>query len=62
VQHAVPIVKRRRAGLTYKAIAEELGLTKYHMENCAKVSRWCSKHWLPADAHPKYRKRRRKAS
>ena len=37
VRHAVQIVERRRSGLTYKAIAEELGLTKYHMENCAKV-------------------------
>ena len=82
VRHAVQIVERRRSGLTYKAIAEELGLTKYHMENCAKVcqmmeeqglsepysrltekpdavSKWCSKHWLQADAHRKHRKRRR---
>ena len=39
VRHAVQIVKRRGDGLTYKAIAEELGLTKYHMENCARIVR-----------------------
>jgi site-specific DNA recombinase len=52
VQHAVQIVERRRAGLTYKAIAEELGLTKYHMENCARVCQMMEEQGL---AEPYFR-------
>lgn len=52
VQHAVQIVERRRAGLTYKAIAEELGLTKYHMENCASVCQMMEEQGL---AEPYFR-------
>ena len=33
------IVERRLEGKTYKAIAKELDLTKYHMENCARITR-----------------------
>jgi site-specific DNA recombinase len=37
VRHARVIVERRLQGQTYKQIAKDLGLTEYHMENCAKI-------------------------
>ena len=84
VRHARLIVTRRLEGKTYKEIAKECDLTKYHMENCAritrlmeeaglpepyqrltdkpaKVSRWCSKHWLKGGER-KGGGRRRRAS
>jgi site-specific DNA recombinase len=39
VRHAKHIVERRKEGLTYKAIGEEIGLTRHHMENCAEIVR-----------------------
>jgi hypothetical protein len=39
VKHARVIVERRLAGKTYKAIAQELDLTNYHMEKCAAIVR-----------------------
>jgi hypothetical protein len=39
VKHARVIVEQRLAGKTYKAIAKELDLTEYHMENCAAIVR-----------------------
>ena len=39
VKHARVIVERWLAGRTYKAIAKELDLTEYHMENCAAIVR-----------------------
>jgi hypothetical protein len=83
VRHARLIVTRRLEGKTYKEIAKECDLTKYHMENCAritrlmeeaglpepyqrltdkpaKVSRWCSKHWLKAGDRKGGGRRRRR--
>jgi hypothetical protein len=37
VRLARVIVERRLQGQTYKQIAKDLGLTEYHMENCAKI-------------------------
>ena len=39
VRHAGLIMERRQQGLTFKAIGEEIGLTRYHMENCAEILR-----------------------
>ena len=39
MKHARVIVEQRLAGKTYKAIAKELDLTEYHMENCAAIVR-----------------------
>lgn len=39
VRHARLIVERRLEGKTYREIAKELGLTKYHMENCDRITR-----------------------
>ncbi len=84
VRHARLIVTRRLEGKTYKEIAKECDLTKYHMENCAritrlmeeaglpepyqrltdkpaKVSRWCSKHWLKGGERKGGGRRRRRA-
>lgn len=37
VRHARVIVERRLQGQTYKRIAKDLGLTEYHMQNCAEI-------------------------
>jgi DNA invertase Pin-like site-specific DNA recombinase len=47
VRHARLIVTRRLEGHTYKQIAEECGLSKYHMENCAKITRLMEAAGLP---------------
>ena len=47
VRHARLIVKRRLEGHTYKDIAKECGLTKYHMENCARITRLMEDAGLP---------------
>ncbi len=82
VRHARLIVERRLQGRLYKDIAAEVGLSKYHMENCARITRlmdeagvpepyrrlterpesvprWCSKHWLKAEARRTTGRRRR---
>jgi site-specific DNA recombinase len=38
-RHANQIVRRRADGLTYRAIAAELGISRFHMENCARIVR-----------------------
>ena len=38
---------RRLEGHTYKQIAEECGLSKYHMENCARITRLMEAAGLP---------------
>lgn len=47
VRHARLIVERRLESKTYKEIAEELDLTKYHMENCARITRLMEEAGLP---------------
>lgn len=47
VRHARLIVERRLEGKTYKEIAKELDLTKYHMENCARITRLMEEAGLP---------------
>jgi DNA invertase Pin-like site-specific DNA recombinase len=37
VRHATLILEQRRQGKTFKAIAAELGMTDYHMENAARI-------------------------
>jgi len=82
VRHARLIVERRLQGRLYKEIAAEVGLSKYHMENCARITRlmeeagvtepyrrlterpesvprWCSRHWLKAEARRTGGRRRR---
>ena len=39
VRHARLIVERRLHGQRYEQIANDLGLTEYHMQNCAKTVR-----------------------
>ena len=39
--------ERRLEGQTYKKIAKNLGLTEYHMENCAKIVRLMEAAGLP---------------
>jgi len=39
VQHALTTVERRRAGLSYAAIAKELGLSLYNMKDCVLLCR-----------------------
>lgn len=39
------------AGHTYKDIAKECGLTKYHMENCARITRLMEEAGLPEPDH-----------
>jgi site-specific DNA recombinase len=51
VRHARLIVERRLQGKTYKAIAEEVGLTKYHMENCARITKLMEEAGLPEPYH-----------
>jgi DNA invertase Pin-like site-specific DNA recombinase len=48
VRHARVIVERRLQGQTYKQIAKDLGLTEYHMENCAKIVKLMEAAGLPA--------------
>lgn len=38
---------RRLEGKTYKEIAKECDLTKYHMENCARITRLMEAAGLP---------------
>ena len=47
VKHARLIVARRLEGKTYKEIAKEVGLSKYHMENCAWITRLMEEAGLP---------------
>lgn len=47
VRHARLIVARRLEGKTYKEIAKECDLTKYHMENCARITRLMEDAGLP---------------
>ena len=47
VRHARLIVTRRLEGKTYKEIAKECGLTKFHMENCARITRLMEDAGLP---------------
>ena len=47
VRHARVIVERRLQGQTYKQIAKDLGLTEYHMENCAKIVKLMEASGLP---------------
>jgi hypothetical protein len=47
VRHAKLIVTRRLEGKTYKEIAKECGLTKFHMENCARITRLMEEAGLP---------------
>jgi len=47
VRHAKLIVTRRLEGKTYKEIAKECGLTKFHMENCARITRLMEAAGLP---------------
>ncbi len=47
VRHARLIVQRRLEGHAYKEIAKECGLTKYHMENCARITRLMEAAGLP---------------
>jgi hypothetical protein len=47
VRHARLIVTRRLEGKTYKEIAVECDLTKYHMENCARITRLMEEAGLP---------------
>ncbi len=47
VRHARLIVTRHLEGHTYKDIAEEVGLTKYHMENCARITKLMEEAGLP---------------
>jgi hypothetical protein len=47
VRHARLIVARRLEGHTYKQIAKECGLSKYHMENCARITRLMEAAGLP---------------
>jgi len=47
VRHARLIVQRRLEGREYKEIAKECGLTKYHMENCARITRLMEAAGLP---------------
>ena len=37
VRHAGLILEQRRQGMMFKTIAAELGMTKFHMENAAKI-------------------------
>jgi hypothetical protein len=37
VRHATLILQQRRQGKMFKAIAAELGMTDYHMENAARI-------------------------
>jgi hypothetical protein len=37
VRHATLILDQRRQGKTRKAIAQELDMTEYHMENPARI-------------------------
>jgi len=47
VRHARLIVTRRLEGKTYKEIAKECDLSKYHMENCAWITRLMEDAGLP---------------
>jgi DNA invertase Pin-like site-specific DNA recombinase len=47
VKHARLIVARRLEGKTYNEIAKEVGLSKYHMENCARITRLMEEAGLP---------------
>jgi hypothetical protein len=47
VRHARLIVERRLQGQWYKQIAKDLGLTEYHMDNCAKIVRLMEAAGLP---------------
>jgi site-specific DNA recombinase len=47
VRHARLIVERRLQGQRYKQIAKDLGLTEYHMDNCAKIVRLMEAAGLP---------------
>ena len=47
VRHARLIVARRLACKTYKEIAKECEHTKYHMENCARITRLMEAAGLP---------------
>jgi hypothetical protein len=47
VKHARLIVARRLEGKAYKEIAKECDLTKYHMENCARITRLMEDAGLP---------------
>ena len=47
VRHARVIAERRLLGENYKQIAKDLGLTEYHMENCAKIVKLMEAAGLP---------------
>jgi hypothetical protein len=44
-RHAKQIVSRRANWLTYRAIADELGVSRIHVENCARIVRQMEEQW-----------------